>query len=175
MTEVAHVLGWNPVRGETKSGSWETEGENALRGCRSTGIDRYELIGSSQHPYGAGAVIIPILQMRLSDLFKATQLASGGSQVPWGRLGPLPTAWPPGGLGARGSAAVSPGPRSPGVAMGQLVTTLVGTWRPPPVLHHSCDEGVKEWSAADRSRGTGRNLKNQLLWAMPFSQTDRST
>ena len=101
MTEVAHVLGWNPVRGETKSGSWETEGENALRGCRSTGIDRYELIGSSQHPYGAGAVIIPILQMRLSDLFKATQLASGGSQVPWGRLGPLPTAWPPGGLGAR--------------------------------------------------------------------------
>ena len=103
MTEVAHVLGWNPVRGETKSGSWETEGENALCGCRSTGIDQYELIGSSQHPYGAGAVIIPILQMRLSDLFKATQLASGRSQMPWGRVGPLPTAWPPGGPRGQGT------------------------------------------------------------------------
>lgn len=27
MTELAHALGRNPVREETKSGSWETEGE----------------------------------------------------------------------------------------------------------------------------------------------------
>lgn len=115
-----------------------------MRGCRPTGIDVCELIGSSQHPYGAGAVIDPSLQMRLSDLFKVTQLASRGSQVPWGRVGLWPTAWPPGGRGARRSAAVSPGPRSPGVVRGQLVTALVGTWRPPPALHHSCDEGVEE-------------------------------
>lgn len=125
-SEVAGALGRSPVREETVNHALRREkGENA---CQLTDHRLYMHQLFSRQPCGAGACYHPILQRRLRDLRKATQMLSGGSQgLDRSALG---RSWLGGG-GARGSAAVSPGPKRPDVVQGQLVTALLGTRRVP--------------------------------------------
>lgn len=119
----------SPVREETVNHALRREkGENA---CQLTDHRLYmhQLVFSRQ-PCGAGACYHPILQRRLRDLGKATQMLSGRSQgLDRSALG---RSWlGGGGGGARGSAAVSSGPKSTDVVQGQLGTALLATRRVP--------------------------------------------
>lgn len=147
MTEVAHALGRSPGREETKSGLC-TMGERREMPVMFTDLLGFPYISSSApHSTLMGLVLLSSPFYRWGSVTclrsRRRQVVETQTRVPWGRVDLLPTGLATCRGRARGSTAVSPGPRSPGVVRGQLVTAFLGTWRAPRALHHSWDEGVK--------------------------------